>query len=109
MTGASSQAAIELVNKHKKVVNNLSTPIPIGLHFNLTEGEFLSQPGKQMLNKSSFWNTAQQGAIDEQEIKNELIAQIQWFIQHVGYEPAHIDGHNHIHVSSRCYRWYMLE
>lgn len=31
-------------------------------------------------------------------IKQELRAQLDWFVEHVGHNPTHVDGHNHIHV-----------
>lgn len=31
-------------------------------------------------------------------VKIEVKAQLNWFRKHVGSDPTHVDGHNHIHI-----------
>lgn len=32
------------------------------------------------------------------KVKQEIQAQLQWFVNNVGLLPTHIDGHQHVHV-----------
>lgn len=81
------------------------TGIPLGLHFNLTEGRCLhvnnnnNEEDGMMLGKQGFWDASKRGEITKKYVRDELIAQLDWFVMHVGYLPTHVDGHNHIHVS----------
>lgn len=71
--------------------------ISIGLHFNLTEGNFLSNTSKgfsalpSLLLKSHFrW-------LSKRAIGAELNAQLDRFTDTMGMLPDFIDGHQHIH------------
>jgi predicted glycoside hydrolase/deacetylase ChbG (UPF0249 family) len=82
-----------------------------GLHFNLTEGNYISQPNEMMFTKLQFY---QQIAmllptdVNYQQTKlqiiEELKAQIELFKKLLGRLPTHIDGHNHIQVHKQIYR-----
>lgn len=101
--------------------------LPLGLHFNLTEGCAVSD-GRPLLGKSGFWAAArhsmslsakgsQQPSSDERHlsehppppppphphvsalwIRRELEAQLDFFRRLVGREAEYVDGHNHIQV-----------
>lgn len=87
--------AIDLAQKHK---------IPVGLHFNITEGYPLSDPqlvsslvrsdGK-FLGKTGFWTCSK---IAPLHVELELNAQILWFEHVFGRKPLHVDGHQHVQV-----------
>ena len=82
----------------------------LGLHLNLTEGAPLSppsgipsllQPGSgkpQFLGKVGFRRACDAGDISSEEVEKEARAQLEWFVQHVGHPPVHLDGHQHSHV-----------
>jgi len=90
-----SNAAVQLA----KLYN-----VPVGLHFNITEGLPLSDPrtvasllgpdGK-FIQKHKFWHDAD---ILPKHVATELEAQISWFYSHFGQVPHRIDGHQHVHV-----------
>ncbi len=69
----------------------------IGLHFNLTEGCFLSKKNQNMpslkalMFKSNFYRLA------PEVIEQELIAQIERFRATFKRNPDFIDGHQHVH------------
>ena len=92
----SSKDAVELLGN-----NNLLDRV--GLHLNLTEGSPISSRCKSLLNssnrfygKTEFRNKCYQNTFIEKEIENEITAQIEWFIEHIGYVPKFINGHQHI-------------
>lgn len=70
--------------------------LDVGLHFNLTEGYWLSQaskslPGLRTLIMKAYW-----GNLSEDIIAAELMAQLQAFSDCLGRAPDFIDGHQHI-------------
>lgn len=67
----------------------------IGLHFNLTEGFFLSS-GNKMPSLSRIIFNSYFRQFSQTQIENELAAQIEVFQQHCGFLPDYIDGHQHI-------------
>jgi predicted glycoside hydrolase/deacetylase ChbG (UPF0249 family) len=83
-----------------------------GLHLNLTEGfpiskisnlindktQIINKEGK-FLGKHEFYELLENNeSIDFEFIKNEIISQIQFFHEELGFYPSHIDGHQHIHI-----------
>lgn len=65
----------------------------LGLHFNLTEGLSVSDRSlKQRLLASLF------GHVDQLDIENRLQHQLDLFEQHWCRSPAHVDGHQHVHI-----------
>jgi predicted glycoside hydrolase/deacetylase ChbG (UPF0249 family) len=65
----------------------------MGLHFNLTEGLVESDlPLKKLLLRSLL------GRVDSQFIADRLHLQLDRFERHWGQAPAHVDGHQHVHV-----------
>lgn len=79
--------------------------IPLGLHLNLTEGRpiktlknSLTSEKGLLRGKFKFRDALKHGEIDLDEIKDEVQAQLQWFVNTVGSLPTHINGHQHVHV-----------
>jgi len=76
--------------------------LDLGLHFNLTAGRALAGPARTLTDahgnfdgdKRALWRRASAGALDPAELRAELEAQ--W--DALGFEPSHLDGHNHVHV-----------
>ncbi|EDO47462.1 predicted protein [Nematostella vectensis] len=92
----SSVQAAELAKEHG---------LPVGLHLNLSEGRPLVLGHKTLVDSDGFMKAKEQlqkllsqGIIDKKEIQQEIKAQLQWFQDHVGRNPTHVDGHQHVHV-----------
>jgi hypothetical protein len=91
----------------KLVKSNKIPKEGVGIHLNLTEGiptnqatvqcQTLCKNGNfhgQIRNKPIF----QLSKNDEKFIYNELMSQVEKFIDAFGFTPSHIDGHHHIHT-----------
>nr|XP_033811412.1 carbohydrate deacetylase isoform X2 [Geotrypetes seraphini]XP_033811413.1 carbohydrate deacetylase isoform X2 [Geotrypetes seraphini]XP_033811414.1 carbohydrate deacetylase isoform X2 [Geotrypetes seraphini] len=81
--------------------------IPTGLHANLSEGAPVCTTlrDSSLLNRGGFFHgkmgirkALAKGCLKMSEVKQELIAQVDLFIQLMGHIPHHMDGHQHIHV-----------
>lgn len=80
--------------------------LPVGLHFNITEGKPLSSPqtlptltkNGLFLGRLPFMDQIDNCKISAHEIEEELTEQIKWFENVVGHLPDHVDGHQHVHV-----------
>tara|TARA_B110001450_G_scaffold244704_1_gene257094 strand:+ start:85 stop:930 length:846 start_codon:yes stop_codon:yes gene_type:complete len=77
----------------------------LSLHLNLTEGGSLTGPSSitneknEMYYKCDFWNLIHHSIEQYADaIKKETIAQIEKFKELTGGYPAHIDGHQHVHI-----------
>lgn len=74
----------------------VATRDQIGLHINLTEGEFVAVPGKHLFSlKELLWKT-HLAKMDVALLRKEMNAQLDRFCQAFGQLPAFIDGHQHI-------------
>jgi predicted glycoside hydrolase/deacetylase ChbG (UPF0249 family) len=77
------------------------TGLPLGLHFNITEGISLSC-GRELLGKGGIGNAEQDNpehwALQAPFVHAELVAQLDRFRSLVGREPSYVEGHNHVHV-----------
>lgn len=77
--------------------------IDIGLHFNLSEGNSLSQPfsiindNNQFIGLKKLLTKIYFRSIKQEEIEKELHQQLDKFIEKIGRFPDYIDGHHHIH------------
>ncbi len=76
----------------------------VGIHFNLTAGrplvdglQTITTPDGNFHDKFMLLSLALGGKIDLQEVKRELGAQLEVFLE-LGLYPSHYDGHNHIHL-----------
>lgn len=74
----------------------LAVDIDIGLHLNFTEGYFLTT-GKPMPSLSTLLIRSQLRLLSARFIKQEVVAQVDKFVQAFGRLPDFIDGHQHIH------------
>ena len=83
----SSIDAVELF-KNGGYNNNI-----IGLHLNLTEGLSLYDK-KRLYGKMGIREVIER--IDTNIIKREIIAQIEWFIENLGFIPSFLNGHQHV-------------
>jgi chitin disaccharide deacetylase len=75
----------------------LSDEVQIGLHFNLTEGFFISELDKRCFSLVELLAKTHLHLVAVPLIENELKAQLDCFIQIMGRWPDFIDGHQHIH------------
>ena len=81
--------------------------MPIGLHFNLTEGAPLCTAHVPTLvgadgrlrGKAALWRASEAGEVDAEDVARELRAQLARFgALSDGAAPSHCDGHQHVHV-----------
>lgn len=98
-------SATALVNGEAIVhAAELSRTLPelaVGMHFALTLGEPLtSMPGLTREGRLGkwIWQMAEEDALPLDEIRGELAAQYQRFIDLFGGAPTHIDSHHHVHM-----------
>ena len=70
----------------------------IGLHLNLTEGLSLYDK-KKLYSKQGIYDLFLNNEVknrDTNRIKREIIDQIDWFIDKLGFTPSFINGHQHV-------------
>jgi len=82
--------------------------IPVGLHFNLTEGKpicasvdvesLIDTETGLFYGKHGFRERLKLGLISPQHIEREFKAQIQLYTNNFTKSPPFIDGHQHVHV-----------
>ncbi|XP_043831433.1 carbohydrate deacetylase isoform X3 [Dromiciops gliroides] len=99
VNGASADTAAQLARRHR---------IPAGLHANLSEGRpvnpnlgseaSLIGPGGFFLGKMGFRKALAEGRVEMPQVREELLAQFSRFQDLLGHAPAHVDGHQHVHV-----------
>lgn len=80
-----------------KALAGLKDKIQIGLHFNLTEGHFVSEPEKACFGFVELLLKSHLRGIQSTFIANEFKAQLSQFIRIFGFLPDFIDGHQHVH------------
>jgi len=80
--------------------------LPVGVHFNLTEGCPVSDSAKvaslvdsqgRFFRKNTFMLSLAQGRIKECDVRTELYAQVDMCLS-AGLTPDHYDSHHHIHI-----------
>lgn len=79
----------------------LKHQVQIGLHFNLTEGTFLSIPNRPCFSLTELLIRTHLASIRLTLIATEFRAQLDRFVQIMGFVPDFIDGHQHIHQLPR--------
>ncbi|XP_008064924.1 carbohydrate deacetylase isoform X2 [Carlito syrichta] len=99
VNGAASASAAELARRHN---------IPTGLHANLSEGRpvgparhgasSLVSPKGFFLGKMGFREAVAAGDVALPQVREELEAQLNCFLELLGKAPTHVDGHQHVHV-----------
>lgn len=75
----------------------LRADIDIGLHFNLSEGQFLVDNNKSMPSLMRLLLRSQLRLLSATFIEQELNAQLDKFVQAFGRLPDFLDGHQHVH------------
>ncbi|MDP3268709.1 MAG: ChbG/HpnK family deacetylase [Legionella sp.] len=71
--------------------------VQIGLHFNLTEGHFLTYPQKKCFTLNELLFKSHLRLLNASFIANEFKAQLTQFQDLFGKGPDFIDGHQHVH------------
>jgi len=84
------------------LLHPLQSEVTIGLHFNLTQGNALSKAyqdhyGYRFLPLSQLMRNAFLRQFDKKIIEQELMSQLDRFVECMGFLPKFIDGHQHIH------------
>ncbi len=75
----------------------LKDQVQIGLHFNLTEGYFLSRKKHACFSLNKLIVQTQSRLISPSLLADEFQAQLDKFIDIMGAYPEFIDGHQHVH------------
>lgn len=75
----------------------LKGQIQMGLHFSLTEGPLLTQPGTPCFGFKKLLIRTQLGFVNAELIAKEFAAQMDRFLEVMGDYPHFIDGHQHVH------------
>eukprot|EP01102_Stenamoeba_stenopodia_P021204 TRINITY_DN847_c0_g1_i1.p1 TRINITY_DN847_c0_g1~~TRINITY_DN847_c0_g1_i1.p1 ORF type:complete len:326 (-),score=45.60 TRINITY_DN847_c0_g1_i1:313-1290(-) len=110
----------ELAYKRTAVKKAMEAGLPLGIHFNLTEGQptashirfqliaqhTSSSESQKFLGKFGFRTAVEEALVDDkkrdllnEEISIELRAQYEQFLRITnGVPPTHADGHQHFHV-----------
>lgn len=84
-------------DSHAKELLCLRNQVKIGLHFNLTEGYLLSQPGTPCFTLNELLIRSHLRLMNRSSIANEFLAQLEHFINAMQMLPDFIDGHQHVH------------
>jgi predicted glycoside hydrolase/deacetylase ChbG (UPF0249 family) len=79
----------------------LKNKVQIGLHFNLTEGTFLSIPNTPCFSLNELLIKTHLASVKLAFIAQEFKQQLAQFIQIMGRLPDFIDGHQHVHQLPR--------
>lgn len=79
----------------------LQGQVQIGLHFNLTEGNFLSTPERPCFSLNELLIKTHLASIKLSFIAQEFKRQLAQFVQVMGRLPDFVDGHQHVHQFPR--------
>ncbi len=79
----------------------LKNKVQIGMHFNLTDGVFLSNPTHPCFSLKELLIKSHLGLIKASFIIKEFCAQLDEFVTVIGFLPDFIDGHQHVHQFPR--------
>lgn len=71
--------------------------VQIGLHFNLTQGNLISQSDKTAFSLNYLLVKSHLRMIDKRLIAKEFLVQLNRFQEVMGFLPDFIDGHQHVH------------
>lgn len=80
-----------------KYLSGLHEQASFGLHFNLTEGQFLSAPEQACFTLKELLLKSHMRRLNVKLISKELNSQFESYVDHVGQLPRFIDGHQHVH------------
>lgn len=82
---------------HAKELSTFYPHVQMGLHFNLTEGHFLSKPDKACFSLNELLLKSHFRCISSAFIEREFKAQLAAYVDAMGRLPDFIDGHQHVH------------
>lgn len=82
---------------HARDLLPLKHQVQTGLHFTLTEGPFLSIPGRAAFTLNELLIKTHLRFINPELIAKEFNAQLDRYIQVMNSAPDFIDGHQHVH------------
>lgn len=92
--------------EHAAQLRKALPDLGVGLHFTLTMGKPLS-PLSALTREGVLgkwvWQMAEEDSLPLDEIRTELSAQYQRFIDIFGCEPDHIDSHHHVHMFKQIF------
>ncbi|HVY53765.1 MAG TPA: ChbG/HpnK family deacetylase [Gammaproteobacteria bacterium] len=104
--GRLSAVSCMTTSPHWSLYSSLLKPLrdkgDVGLHFNLTEGkplspEYIKRYGNQFFSLSQLILRSYFHLLDGDVIERECEAQLNRFVEELGFLPDFIDGHQHIH------------
>ena len=102
-----------LIDGHLKLVENNIKLSSVGIHLNLTTGKPLTKSisKNSRFCENGFFHSRVRDTpllfLDKKsriDVKIEIEAQIQRFIEVMGCKPSHIDGHHHIHTEFAIFK-----
>lgn len=93
--------------QHAAELSQENPGLGVGLHFVLTAGRPLT-PLKCLVDEKGhlgkdLWDREKQGLLDTVEIRAELNAQYDRFVDIFGHQPTHIDSHHFVHMLPAIY------
>lgn len=96
LTATSCMVNLKGFERYSTQLLELQSQVNIGLHFNLTQGPWLSAPHRTMGLTEVLVRT-HLGLFSAQSLRAEFMAQLNRFVEVMGQWPAFIDGHQHVH------------
>ena len=102
-----------LIDGHAKLVENKIKLSSVGIHLNLTTGKPLTESiskNSRFCENGFFHSRVRDKPLlfldkkSRKDVRVEIGAQIQRFIDVMGFKPSHIDGHHHIHTEFAIFR-----
>jgi hypothetical protein len=102
-----------LIDGRAKLLDNNISPSAVGIHLNLTTGKPLTESISQnpRFCENGFFHCRVRDKpllfLDKKsrkDVRVEIEAQIQRFIDVMGFKPSHIDGHHHIQTEFAIFR-----
>lgn len=101
VTGPALESAVQVAHHAPR--------LGVGLHFNLTEGRPVSEPGQipslvdnqgRFLSRGGLIKAGLTGRLNPDQVALELAAQWRLFME-TGLSASHLDGHQHVHFLPR--------
>ncbi len=102
LSATSCMANTDCWPEHAEWLKPFKGKADIGLHFNLTEGQALSKQlisvqGRDLMPLSTVLKQAFLRLLDQSALEAECHAQLDRFVEIMGFLPDFIDGHQHVH------------
>lgn len=97
LTAVSCMVNMPLFDEMAHALLLMRDQVQIGLHFNLTEGHWISKPERQAYGLNELIIKSHLRCVSSRQIYHEFNAQLDQFIQTMGFFPAFVDGHQHVH------------